>query len=135
MLIPLMTMAAMEPRANIVLTSQENGVESQQEFLCDGKIHGYIRLPKRMVGRHTLESQWTMPNGKVSADSRNEIDFPAPGRSTAYIWFTFPPRPGPLSGPDPETDSLRRNYPGVWKVSVRWDDQPLLQSSFTVTCQ
>jgi hypothetical protein len=121
-------------QASLVLSEHENGIEPQQEFFCDGKIHGYIRLPDPATGKHVLEGIWEAPDGREKAHSRSTVDFPPPGRSTAYIWFAFPPRPGLLNGPDPALDAERRDMAGSWQVSVRWDDQTLVQSSFTVVC-
>src|SRR5580704_7225195 len=77
------------PRA-ITLTAQENGTVPQDEFSCSGKIHGYLVLPKKAIGDHILEGIWTKPDGKAASHSRNEVHFPPPGRSTAYVWFHFP---------------------------------------------
>jgi len=123
------------PPAKLVLTSKENGVEEETEFFCAGTIHGYIRLPKRVVGSHLLEGKWILPNGAIAAESRDNVNFPPPGRSTAYLWFAFPERsafPGAL---DPEADAKRSDYPGRWRVEVRWDEQLILKSTFTVTCR
>lgn len=119
--------------AKLVLTSIENGTEPQSEFYCSGKIHGYIRLPERIVGPHVLEGTWVLPNGKPAAESRTRVDYPPTGRSTAYIWFEFPGG-GLLDGIQPDADAQRQQYPGLWRVEVRWDDQLVLRSSFTVLC-
>src|SRR5579871_6507093 len=61
--------------ATIVLTSQENGLQAQEEFFCQGKIHGYIRFAHRQHGSHILESRWINPAGKMAAQSRTSVDF------------------------------------------------------------
>ena len=119
--------------AAIVLTSKENGTLSQTDFFCSGKIHGYIRLPSRQEGKHSLEGIWTLPTGKVLQHSNNTVDFPPPGRTTAYIWLQFPAR-STLSI-NPAADQERLSYNGEWKVDVRWDDKPIIHSTFSVTCQ
>jgi hypothetical protein len=119
--------------AAVVLTAQENGTIPQTEFFCSGMIHGYIRLPKQEAGKHLLEGLWTLPNGKIIQHSRNAVDFPPPGRSTAYVWLKFPER-STLSL-NPSADQERLSYNGEWKLDVRWDEKPLLQSTFSVTCQ
>jgi len=121
-------------RAKLVLTSKENSVEPETEFFCSGKIHGYIRLPERAEGPHLLEGNWILPNGKLEASSRIRVDFPAPGRSTAYIWFGFPERGGLQNSLNPEADAERLQYPGTWRVEVRWDQRMIISSTFTVTC-
>ncbi len=118
----------------LVLTSLENGTEPQDAFSCSGKIHGYLVLPTTAIGKHVLEGIWTKPDGTVASHSRSSLDFPAPGRSTAYVWFAFPERsllPGVM---DPAQDQERLSYSGQWRVDVRWDDQTLRQSTFTVHC-
>ena len=125
--------AANKP-ASLVLTSVENGLKSQSEFVCSGKIHGYIRLPRKYEGKHLLEGLWTAPTGKMIDHSRTQVDFPPPGRSTAYVWLAFPTRAA-LGTLNPEADKERLSYNGPWQVEVRWDEQLLVRSSFTVHCQ
>src|SRR5687768_11196502 len=74
--------------AQLVLTAKENG-ENQSEFMCTGKIHGYVVLPGRMTGKHRLEGIWTMPSGEIAERTRSEIDYAPPGKSTAYVWLAF----------------------------------------------
>jgi hypothetical protein len=119
--------------ASLVLTSQENGLENQTEFYCTGKIHGYIRLPGPISGKHTLEGVWTGADGKVKDQGRSTIDFPAPGESTAYIWLEFPSK-GFLGSLNPSGDLERLSYNGTWQVEARLDDKPLLSRKFTVHC-
>lgn len=119
--------------ASLVLTTLENGIDSQSDFVCYGKIHGYIRLPKRESGKHVIESRWIAPDGKVAADSRNTVDF-QPARSTAYVWLGFPESNALLGTPDADDEENRLNFKGVWRVEVRWDEQPLLQKTFNVRC-
>jgi len=118
---------------SIVLTAQENGTVPQTEFYCSGKIKGYIRLSERQEGNHVLEGIWTLPSGRVLRHSRDPVNFPPPGRSTAYVWFAFPDKPALLLSPD--TNVERPSYPGIWRLQVRWDEKPLLSSTFTVHCQ
>ena len=122
-----------QERASVVLTAQENRTVPQTEFSCYGKIHGYLRLPVTAVGKHLLEALWTLPNKTTAADSRNEVDFPSPGRSTAYVWFDFPEAPS-IGTLDSNADGERLTYPGTWNLIVRWDDTPIIQSAFTVHC-
>ena len=121
------------PAASIVLTAQENGTQAQTDFVCTGKIHGYVRLPKPQSGPHLLEGLWSLPSGRVLLHSRNTVDFPPPGRSTAYVWLAFPERTAfQLT---PAADQERLSYNGPWQLDVRWDQRPLLHSTFTVHCQ
>jgi hypothetical protein len=106
----------------------------QDTFSCSGTIHGYLVLPKTAVGKHTLEGVWTKPNGNIASHSSSELDFAPPGRSTAYVWFAFPERSMLPGAMDPTQDQERLSYNGQWRLDVRWDDQPLLQSTFTVRC-
>jgi len=122
------------PRPSLVLTAEENGTVPQDEFSCDGKIHGYLRLPRRQTGPHVLEARWIKPDGKVAAESHDPLTFEPPGRSTAYIWFTFPERAKSLSALDPKSDEDRLTFNGKWKVEVTWDHEPLVTSTFTVRC-
>src|ERR1700733_1608818 len=66
----------------LLLTAQENGVDPQTEFGCSGPIHGYITLPAKTVGKHSLEGIWTGPKGTVVQHSQSEVNFPSPGRRT-----------------------------------------------------
>lgn len=118
----------------LVLTAQENGTEPQSSFHCVGKIHGYLRLGKSQVGSHELYSRWISPAGKTVAESQVPLTFDPPGRSTAYIWFSFPDRSSLLRGPDPALDTELLTYNGSWRVEVSWDQKPLLQSSLLVRC-
>ena len=117
----------------LVLTAQENGLAPQQEFRCQGKIYGYIRLPKLAHGEHILESRWRSPAGKIAADSRNTVEF-KPARSTAYVWFAFPERSLMPGMPNPELEQEFLSYNGGWQVDILWDEKPLLQSNFQVHC-
>jgi hypothetical protein len=119
--------------AQLVLTSQENGLENQSEFYCTGRIHGYIRLPAPIIGKHHLEGVWTAADGKVKDHSRAAIDFAAPGESTAYIWLEFPTKSF-LGSLNPSGDMERLSYNGTWQVEARLDDQTLLTKKFTVHC-
>jgi len=120
-------------RASIVLTAVENDVESQDDFTCYGKIHGYIRLARRESNAHVLESRWISPHGKVVADSRTSIDF-KPARSTAYVWFAFPESANLLRAPDSELEQDRLTFNGLWHLEVVWDGQVLLKKEFNVHC-
>lgn len=122
-----------DARASIVLTSQENGLESQQEFTCHGFIHGYIRLAKREAGEHLLESRWISPSHKVEANSRTTVDF-RPARSTAYVWFLFPERSNLFGAPDPKFDQQLMSYHGPWHLEVKWDNETIIQTDFKVRC-
>jgi hypothetical protein len=132
LLVPAGAFCATTP-ASIVLTAQDNGVVSQHDFVCYGKIHGYIRLPERASGEHILESRWHSPAGKIAADSRSTVDF-RPGRSTAYVWFSFPERSRLPGMPDPDLEQELLTYSGNWRVDVLWDEKPLIQSDFKVRC-
>ena len=105
----------------------------QSQFSCYGKIHTYIRLPRRETGAHTLESRWVTPTGKVAADSRNTVDF-RPAASTAYVWFAFPEGTGLPGLPNPQLDQERASFNGLWGLEVRWDEAPLFKTAFSVRC-
>jgi len=124
--------AASTSPAIVVLTSIENGLESQSEFMCYGKIHGYIRLASPQEGTHVLSSRWVQPSGKFAADSRSTVDF-SPARSTAYVWFGFP-ESALFGAPDPGLDEMRLQFNGIWTLDVRWDEKPLLNETFHVRC-
>ena len=127
---------ASEPKETppvLVLTAVENGVEPQQNFTCYGKIHGYIRLPKRESDAHVLEGRWTSPAGKIAAESRTTVDL-KPARSTAYVWFAFPESANILGTPDANLEQDRLSYNGRWQVEVLWDDHFLLKQDFNVRC-
>jgi len=119
-------------QATIVLTSKENGLQTQQDFSCQGKIHGYIRFAHRQHGAHVLESRWINPSGKVAAQSRTNVDF-HPVRSTAYVWFAFPEHPI-LGAPDPALDQELLTYNGHWRLEVKWDEKHLILEPFNVHC-
>jgi hypothetical protein len=121
-------------KPSIVLTHVENGLEGQAEFVCSGKIHGYLRLPERAVGSHLLEGIWKGPGGRVFQHSRIPVNFDPPGRSTAYLWLAFPAGSS-FGRADPALDQERLSYNGAWHLDVRWDQKPLLRSTFTVYCQ
>src|SRR5882672_9992203 len=99
--------------AHLVLTSEENGTVPQENYECDGRIHGYLRLPERAAGTHVLESRWISPTGRVAADSLNPVTFDPPGRSTAYVWFSFPERRGPFRLFDSKSDEAKLSYNGT----------------------
>ena len=130
---PLQADGPQKKEASIVLTAVENGRELQEEFVCYGKIHGYIRLPQRESNGHSLASRWISPVGKVVADSQTTVDF-KPARSTAYVWFAFPENANLLGSPDPDLEQDRMSYNGVWHLDVRWDETLLLQKTFNVRC-
>jgi hypothetical protein len=117
---------------SIVLTASENGVESQKEFSCYGKVHGYVRLASPETGDHLLESRWTSPRGKIEADSSTPLHF-NPARSTAYVWFAFPESPA-LGLSDPELEQDRLTFNGLWHLDLLWDGQTLLKTDFNVRC-
>jgi hypothetical protein len=121
------------PKASIVLTAQENGLEPQSEFSCHGTIHGYIRLARREAGEHLLESRWIAPNHKIEAETKTTVDF-RPARSTAYVWFLFPESSGIFGAPDPSYDQKQMTLNGPWHLEVKWDNASLIQSDFKVHC-
>lgn len=121
--------------ATLLLTAQENSVLPQDEFSCNGTIHGYVIFPEKAVHHHLLEGIWTRPDGKIAAESKIPINFPPPGRRTAYVWLMFQPRsPGLLGGIDTSEDQNRLAYNGRWQVEIRWDQKPLLRKNFVVAC-
>lgn len=122
---------------HFILTSHENGFDSESVFACSGSIHGYLTFPKSEMGKHVLEGIWIGPKGLVVQHSRDDVNYPPPGHRTAAIWLQFTKEGGhiwnPLSVQAPE-DSDRMAYDGPWKVKVRWDDQEVAQSEFQVHC-
>jgi hypothetical protein len=132
--IPSNAQALQSPEAvKLVLTSEENGLENQSEFYCSGRIHGYLRLPGPVSGKHTLEGVWTAADGKVIDHSHVAIDFPPPGESMAYIWLEFPSKSF-LGNLNPTGDLERLSYNGTWQVEAKLDDQTLLTRKFSVHC-
>jgi hypothetical protein len=120
--------------AQIVLTSKQNGLQSQSEFACSGFIHAYLTLPEKAVDQHVLEGVWIMPDGKVLQDNRIPVTFSSP-RRTAYLWLMFePPASGLLTTFNSQQDEERVAYNGQWQLKVKWDEKPLLEKSFTVHC-
>lgn len=135
LLIGLGAVVSANTSANLVLTTQFNGIEPQHSFTCDEKIHGYIVLPETAVNKHVLKADWVMPNGAVNKHVEIPIDFPPPGRQTAYVWFQFEDKSGGLLGNyrAPQPGEINP-YNGQWEVHVRWDDKLLTQQKFKVKC-
>jgi hypothetical protein len=124
-----------QPQA-MVLTSRENGTEPQTSFACSGKVFAYLTFPKAQTGKHVMEGIWVGPHGDVVRQSRDEVDFPPPGRRTAVLWLEFGKAgsiwdPTSFGGPD---DADRRAYDGRWEIQVRWDDHEFARKPFTVSC-
>ncbi|MFN0118064.1 MAG: hypothetical protein ACKVQC_07235 [Elusimicrobiota bacterium] len=121
----------------LVLTNKFDGLEPVAEFSCSETIHGYITLPKRAVGKHTLEGKWINPNGIEEENFKNDIEFLPPGRQTAYVWLEFQDKSGGTLGDfrsrGDETD-LNKPHNGEWQVKVLWNGQPLVESKFRVKC-
>ena len=121
----------------LILTSQENGTEPQDTFSCSGTIYGYMTLPQAQSGKHTIEGIWVGPQGTVVQHSRDEINFPPPGRRTAAVWLRFTKEGriwNPLSVQN-SSDQDRLLYDGPWKIEVRWDDRTFARSTFKIHCQ
>ncbi len=121
----------------LVLTSVMDGLQPEESFTCNGLIHGYITLPAPVTGEHRLEGIWKMPNGTVNQHSKISIEFPPPGRQTAYIWLHFEEESGGLMGelgPSSERQKANQIYGGEWQVEVRWDEKTLVTSPFKVKC-
>jgi len=116
----------------LVLTSKENGLESDTTFRCQNTIHGYIVLPYSYQGPHPLESIWTAPKGLVVEHSKSTLDC-GKGRQTAYVFLEFAPAMSGLWGPVPEQGN-NAVFSGLWEVEVRWDHKTLLKEKFNVTC-
>ncbi len=121
----------------MVLTNKVNGLEPVAEFSCSEKIHGYLTLPEKAIGSHTLEGVWIAPSGAEQEHSTNHLDFAPPGRQTAYVWLEFPDLSGGSLGDFRERDSgsqEKNQFAGLWQVKVYWDGQPLVESKFRVKC-
>lgn len=121
----------------LLLTSQENGTDPQDNFSCSNVIYGYLTLPKEEVGQHIVEAIWIGPRGTIVQHSRDEVDFLLPGRRTASVWLKFPPDERSLWNPfsiQNPPDSNHLAYDGLWKVEVRWDNQVFTRSAFKVQC-
>jgi hypothetical protein len=90
------------------------------------------------VGKHQLEGIWIKPDGQISEHSKIPVEFPAPGRQTAYVWFQFQDKSDGLLGSVRERDSgqpqANNPFNGQWRLQVRWDDRPLIQKDFKVKC-
>ncbi len=122
--------------AKLVLTNKFNGLEPMTEFTCTDTIHGYVTLGDKAVGRHLLEGIWVMPNGTEVEHSKIYLDFPPPGRQTAYVWLSFQDRSSGTLGDLRTGSGLEENSPyhGTWTVLIRWNEQTLTGAKFKVKC-
>src|SRR5882672_10190011 len=123
--------------ANLILTTKDYALASDESFSCFGFINGFLTLPNRETGHHTMQTRWIMPNGTVKENVNISLDFDPPGRQTAHIWLQFREKGdgflgslSSLSGPSDGTSP----YNGIWQVEVKWDDKPAVQSNFRVRC-
>ncbi|MCG3205839.1 MAG: hypothetical protein KCHDKBKB_02562 [Elusimicrobia bacterium] len=141
-LMVLLTTGAMEALQTarppkLILTNKLNGLESASEFSCSEIIHGYLTLPEKAVGAHTIEGIWVMPNGVVAEHSKNQVEFSAPGRQTAYVWLEFQDKSsgtlGDFRSRGDEPDPVNPQN-GEWQVKVLWNGRPLVESKFKVKC-
>lgn len=121
----------------LVLTAQENGVEPQSLFTCQGRIHGYLTLPQKAIGPHRLEAKWFGPKKSLEHHTQVSVDFPPPGRQTAYVWLQFDEEGGLFRRPIDGTANWRdrERYHGAWQVEVFWDEAPLIKTPFQVRCE
>ena len=78
----------------LVLTHQDYALTSDPVFNCENRIHAYMTFDHPLTGSHTLEGVWILPNGELGAHARVPLNYPEPGRRTAYLWLAFDGEPG-----------------------------------------
>ncbi len=125
---------AQAPETKLVLTARYNGLESDESFSCAGKIHGYLTMPTKLFGEHTIEGIWYRPNGQIQERSKNFLKFDARGERTAYIWIGFGDRGEGLFSSTEKRPEDADTFTGSWRVQVKLDDKPLVEQSFKMKC-
>lgn len=124
--------------SKIVLTNKFNGLESTPEFSCTDTVHGYLTLPEKAVGDHTLEGVWILPNNQIINHSKNIVEFGPAGGQTAYVGLAFQDKSQGSLGDFREGRSDVADganpYNGMWQLRVLWDGRPLIQTKFKMKC-
>ena len=135
LLTPIHTSAkSMTP--HIIITSQENGIVSENEFRCDGTIHIYITFPEAIEGKHLLEGVLKDSKGTPLEHTRVNLNYPPPGRRTATLWLQFDTKSDGLLGSVRSGDikSKPNTYNGMWELEILFDGDVVGRSRFQVGC-
>jgi hypothetical protein len=109
---------------------------STKKFSCkEDTVYAFLRLPKKIYGRHSFWFYWIRPDGKLQDSSKLYVPPKAPGQRhyPAYLTFHVPDSDVVdiffASGDDPGEE-----FSGLWKVKAVFDGKTVLSGSFQVVC-
>lgn len=124
------------PKPPLYFSKNAAGGVPTKKFSCkEDTVYAFIRLPKKIYGKHDFWFYWRRPDGTLQDSTQLYVPSQAPGQRTfpAYLQFHIPDADVVdiffASG-----EEAGDEFSGLWHARAVLDGKVALRGSFKVVC-